>query len=50
MSRRLESQISVDLSYYEDTQLADNEIVERESVRQAWAEYHAATNENASAA
>ena len=27
---------NVDLSFYDDTQLADAEIIEREAVRQAW--------------
>jgi hypothetical protein len=34
--------LTVDLSFYEDTQLDDAEIVERERIRQAWAKRDAA--------
>ena len=41
MSEHRKPTVNVDQSHYEVTQLADDEIVERETVRQAWAEYHA---------
>ena len=35
-------QPAVDLSFYENTQLDDAEIIERERVRQAWAKHDVA--------
>ena len=33
--------VTVDLTHYEESQLTDDEIIELETVRQAWAEHHA---------
>jgi hypothetical protein len=35
-------QLAVDLSFYEETQLDDDEIIECERIRQAWAKRDAA--------
>lgn len=35
------TRVSVDLTHYEESQLTDDEIIELETVRQAWAEHHA---------